>query len=74
MGGTMDPTKIKQIVYRYNGDPITDEIVQDLEGEITVPEKGGLIKRTQKRWKVVNVFKTVGKGIPIYTVFLTDNF
>ena len=70
----MDPTKIKQIVYRYNADPSTDEIVQYLEGEITVPEKGGLIKRTQKQWKVVNVFKTFGKGIPIHTVFLTDNF
>jgi len=70
----MDPTKIKQIVYSYNADPSIDEIVQDLEGEITVPETDGLSKRTQKQWKVVNVFKTVGKGIPIYTVFLTDNF
>ena len=70
----MDPTKIKQIVYRYNADPRTDEIVQDFEGEITVPEKGGLIKRTEKQWKVVSVFKTFGKGIPIHTVFLTDNF
>ena len=67
-------SKMKQIVYRYNADPSTDEIVEDLEGEITVPEKGGLIKRTEKQWKVVNVFKTLGKGIPIHTVFLTDNF
>ena len=65
---------MKQIVYRYNANPSTDEIVEDLEGEIIVPEKGGLIKRTEKQWKVVNVFKTFGKGIPIHTVFLTDNF
>ena len=70
----MDPAKIKQIAYSYNADLRIDEIVQDLEGEITVPETDGLSKRTQKQWKVVNVFKTVGKGIPIYTVFLTDNF
>jgi len=74
MGGTMDPTKRKQIVYRYNADPSTDEIVEDLEGEITVPEKGGFIKRTEKQWKVVNVFKTFDKGTPVHTVFLTDNF
>ena len=35
----MNPTKIKQIVYRYNANPSTDEIVEDLEGEITVPEQ-----------------------------------
>ena len=58
----------------FNADPSTDEIVEDLEGNIPVPEKGGLIKRTEKQWKVVNVFKTFGKGIPIHTVFLTDNF
>ena len=42
----MDPNKVKQIVYRFNADPSTDEIVEDLEGQITVPQKGGLIKRT----------------------------
>ena len=48
----MDPTKIKQIVYRYNADPSTDEIVEDLEGEITVPEKGGSssARKNNGRW------------------------
>ena len=36
----MDPSKVKQIVYRFNADPSTDETVEDLEGEITVPERG----------------------------------
>ena len=70
----MEPGKMKRIVYRFNADPATDETVEDFEGEITVPEKGSFVKRTAKQWKVVNVFKTFGKEIPVHTVFLTDNF
>lgn len=64
----------RQFVYRYDGDPKTDEVVPDLEGQVPVPQKGNVIKRKGKTWKVVDVHTeqllTNPPAIPVYRVFL----
>lgn len=66
----------KQIVFRYNGDPATEEVVQDLDGEETVPVKGMVIPRKGKQWKVVMVTAeqniTTPRAVPVHRVYLTD--
>ena len=66
----------KQIVCRYNGDEKSDEVEQDLDGEVDVPQKGHIITRKGKQWKVVHMVKeeTVAgpKAIPVYRLFLSD--
>jgi hypothetical protein len=65
-------------VYRYNGDAATDEVIQDLDGELRVPQKGEFIVRKGVRWKVVQVTieqtVSVPRNVPVYRVFLTDQF
>jgi len=67
----------KQIVFRYNGDPATEEIDLDMDGEKSVPEQGSLIARKGERWKVVQVkvetSVTEPFEVPIHRVFLTNN-
>ena len=64
----------KQIVYRYNGDPSSEEVVVDSLGEMAVPSQGGVIERKGKRWKVLAVnVETGAKGqLPVHRVFLSD--
>ena len=66
----------KQIVFRYNGDPTTEEIDLDMDGDKSVPELGSFVERKGERWKVaqVNVEKNVTEPfeVPIYRVFLTN--
>jgi hypothetical protein len=66
----------KQIVFRYNGDPTTEDIDLDMDGDKSVPEQGSLIDRKGERWKVVqvNVETNVSEPfeVPIHRVFLTN--
>jgi len=66
----------KQIVFRYNGDPTTEEIDLDMDGDKSVPEQGSFIERKGERWKVVqvNVETSVGEPFqaPIHRVSLTN--
>jgi hypothetical protein len=66
----------KQIVFRYNGDPTTEEIDLDMDGDKSVPKQGSLIDRRGERWKVVqvNVERSVTEPfeVPIHRVFLTN--
>jgi hypothetical protein len=63
----------KQFVYRYNGDEKSDEVEEDLDGELPVPEKGRPFLRNGKRWEVVHVLKeNYGSAIPVYRVFVRD--
>jgi hypothetical protein len=43
----------KQIVYRYNGDPNSQEFGDDLLGQTRVPDLGTTIERNGELWKVV---------------------
>jgi hypothetical protein len=65
----------KQIVYRYNGDPKSEEVDQDLYGGAAVPERDAVVERKGKSWRVVKVdIETSGKNIPVYRIYLTDRF
>ena len=67
----------KQIVYRYNGDPTTEEIDLDMDGDKSVPEQGSFIERKGERWKVfqVNVETSISEPFQaqIHRVFLTND-
>jgi hypothetical protein len=66
----------KQIVFRYNGDPTTEEIDLDMDGEKSVPGQGSFVDRKGERWKVVQVkvetSVTEPFEVPIHRVFLTN--
>jgi hypothetical protein len=67
----------REIVYRYNGDPKSEEFEQDLHGVVRIPQKGTVIARKGKRWTVIHVNKeikmTAVRTIPVYRVYLTDH-
>lgn len=66
----------RQLVYRYEGDANTDEVIQDLDGEIPVPGIGDVIMRRGNKWKVVKVIRehlqSNPSAIPVHRVFLTS--
>ena len=66
----------KQIVFRYNDDPTTEEIDLDMDGDKSVPKQGSFVERKGERWKVVqvNVETNVSEPfeVPIHRVFLTN--
>lgn len=62
----------RQFVYRYEGDPKTDEVEQDLDGDTPVPQKGAVITRRGTTWTVFEVLTfSSPPAIPVYRVFLT---
>jgi hypothetical protein len=66
----------KQIVFRYNGDPTTEEIDLDMDGDKSVPEQGSFVERKGQRWKVIRVHVetdvTEPFEVPIHRIFLTN--
>ena len=66
----------KQIVFRYNGDPTTEESAIDMDGDKSVPKPGSFIERRGGRWKVVrSTWKEARKSpsqFPFYRVFLAN--
>ena len=66
----------KRIVFRYNGDPSTEEIDLDMDGDKSVPQQGSFVERKGERWRVVqvNVETNVSEPfeVPIHRVFLTN--
>jgi hypothetical protein len=72
----MKQSKGKQIVYRYNGDPSTQQTVSDRAGTMLTPSVGAIVNRNGKEWRVVNVHHDLDlKGpmaVPIHHVFLTN--
>jgi hypothetical protein len=68
----------KQIVFRYNHDPTTEEIDLDMDGEKSTPRQGSVIERKGEQWKVlrVNVETNTAEPfeVPIHRVFLTKEF
>jgi hypothetical protein len=65
----------KQIVFRYNGDPTTEEIDLDMDGDKSTPEQGTWIERQGGRWKVLRVSVETNAAepfeVPIHRVFLS---
>jgi hypothetical protein len=68
----------KQIIFRYNDDPTTDEIDLDMDGDKSIPEQGVRIERKGQRWKVqpVNVETNTTEPfeVPVHRVFLISEF
>jgi len=66
----------KQIVFRYNADPTTDESDLDMDGDKSVPEPGSFVDRRGERWKVAQVSMETSMAepfaVPIYRVSLTN--
>jgi hypothetical protein len=66
----------KQIVFRYNGDPTTEEIDLDMDGDKPVPAQNSFIERKGQRWKVVRVSVETNATEPfearVHRVFLTN--
>ena len=66
----------KQIVFRYNGDPNTEESDLDMDGDKSVPEPGSFIDRRGECWKVAQVSMETSMAepfaVPIYRVSLTN--
>ena len=65
----------KQIVFRHNGDPATEESDLDMDGDKAVPKQGSLVDRRGEPWKVVQVSMERSAeepfAVPIYRVSLT---
>jgi hypothetical protein len=66
----------KQIAYWYNAEPAPDETILDIDGDMMVPVKGDIIKRSGRQWKVEVVLiqhTIVGqRALPVHKVYLTD--
>ena len=67
----------KQIIYRYNGEPMSDEGFVDWGGHLSPHAVGEIIKRKGKEWRVVAIddeSSVLGtRAIPIHLVTLSDN-
>jgi hypothetical protein len=66
----------KQLVFRYNGDPTSEESDLDMDGDKPVPKRGSLIDRRGEQWKVVQVnMERIAEepfAVPTYRIFLTN--
>lgn len=69
-------SQAKQIVYRYNGDVNSEEVLVDYDGDIPTPQAFDIIERKVKNWKVVQreIESPNSGAIPVLRVFLTDQF
>jgi hypothetical protein len=72
----MSARDTKQIIYRYNGDDTSEEIEIDFDGDIVLPQPGGIMIRKGKTWKAIHrAIESSGAGaMPIIRLFLTDKF
>ena len=75
-GIKMSAKNPKQIVYRYNGVESSEEVEDDLFGEIPIPLEMSFIIRKGKTWKVAVINWQVGarRQVPVLKLFLTDQF
>jgi hypothetical protein len=68
----------KQIIFRYNDDPTTEEVDLDMDGDKSIPEQGVLIERKGQRWKVLRVNvetnATEPFEVPVHRIFLISEF
>lgn len=65
----------RKFIYRYNGDAKSDELEEDLEGALPIPNKDDVIERKQQKWRVValNLIQSVTdpNQLPTYHIFLS---
>jgi hypothetical protein len=71
------PTRGKQVIYRFNGDPKDDEVISDRRGDMIFLKVGEILSKNGKQWRVAIVrndfnMSASRTAIPIHRVFLTD--
>jgi hypothetical protein len=68
----------KQIIFRDNDDPTTEEVDLDMDGDKSISERGVLIERKMQRWKVLRVNVETNSTKPLevalHRVFLISEF
>lgn len=66
----------RQVVYRYNGDATSEDVVDDTDDNMPVCHTGDVIIRHGRRWKVRAVTsEDISDGLRAITItrlFLTD--
>jgi hypothetical protein len=62
--------KLDTFVYRYNGDPTSDE--KDETPGQSIPAKGSILKRKGGEWTVFDVYITYVNNSPVQMVLLSD--
>jgi len=65
----------RQIVFVYDGDAKSNELVPDTDGKAIIPERGEIIERNGKRWTVVAIHTQTavsGNSLPVVKVFLAS--
>ena len=67
----------KQIVYRYNGDPWSEETISDRGGLLPLSWVGETLRRNGKDWRVAVIRNDLNqmssaRAVAIHRVFLTD--
>jgi len=69
--------KIEQIVYRYDEDPRSDEMVENIDGVSRFLRAGVNVNRNGKEWKVVAANQAFslneGKAVRVLRVYLRDD-
>ena len=64
----------RYFVYRYDGNPGTDEVGFDPNGETQIPKQGDVMNRKGSGWKISSVLvettATNSGEVPIFRVFL----
>ena len=62
----------RYFVYRYDGNPDTDEVEFDRYGEMPVPKQNSVVERKAVMWRVAFVqVELVSTSSPIFRVFLS---
>ena len=71
-------SETRDLVFFYNGVEAADETILNLPVDLPLPEKGGLMRRGGRVWKVVEVIKTNPSSTTarnvVYRVFLSDEY
>ena len=74
-GAAMKRSQGKQIIYRYNGDPSTEQTISDRAGAMLTPSVGAIVNRNGEEWCVVSIHHDLDlKGpmaVPTHHVFRT---
>jgi hypothetical protein len=69
--------KAQQVIYRYSGQVTDVDVIQDPLGKHQIPNRGEIISRRGKQWKVARVsIERSGnpKGpVPVVRISLTAN-
>lgn len=67
----------RSIVYRYNGNPSSDQVELDAHDAVRIPEEGELIERENLQWRVQRVewehAGTGPKAVPVVRLYLAPD-